>query len=64
MSATAVQFSDLELGDDIYVLPNGGAPHGLRGRVTGLGPNKELTLNGIINLGTDDSCSFIVLDES
>jgi len=52
------------LGDDIYVLPNGGAPHGLRGRVTGLGPNKELTLNGIINLGTDDSCSFIVLDES
>jgi len=64
MSATCVPFEDLELGDDIYVLPNGGATHAVRGRVTGLGPNKELTLNGIINLGTDDSCSFIVLDES
>jgi len=63
VSGTCVQFSDLRLKDDIYVVPGGGAPS-VRGRVTGLGPNRELTLNGIINFGTDDSFSFIVLEES
>ena len=63
MSATVVTFHDLRLKDDVYVVPGGGRPS-VRGRVTGLGPNKELTLNATLNFGTDDSYSFIVLEES
>jgi len=63
MSATAVPFEDLRLKDDIWVLHAGGAPWA-SGIVTGLGPNRELTLNASLKFGTDDSCSFIVLDES
>jgi hypothetical protein len=63
VSATVVQFRDLRLKDDVYVVPGGGRPSA-RGRITGLGPNRELTLNATLNIGTDDSYSFIVLDES
>jgi hypothetical protein len=63
VSATAVQFRDLRLKDDIWVLHAGGYPWA-SGRVTGLGPDRELTLNGVINFGTDDTFSFIVLDEN
>ena len=62
MSATAVQFSDLQLQDDVYVVPGRGRPS-VRGRVTGLGPNRELTLNATLNFGADDSYYFIVLEE-
>ena len=62
MSATAVQFGDLQLQDDVYVIPGRGRTP-VRGIVTGLGPNKELTLNATLNFGTDDGYSFIVLEE-
>lgn len=62
MSATCVQFQDLRLKDDVYVVP-GGRGQPVRGRVTGLGPNRELTLNATLNFGTDDGYSFIVLEE-
>ena len=62
MSATCVPFEDLRLKDDIWVLHAGGAPWA-SGRVTGLGPDRELTLNATLKIGTDDSFSFIVLSE-
>ena len=63
MTATCVKFCDLRLKDDVLVIPGVGKPS-VRGRVTGLGPNRELTLNAALNFGTDDTFSFIVLDES
>ena len=63
MTATAVPFEDLCLQDDVLVIPGAGKPS-VRGRVTGLGPNRELTLNATLNFGTDDTYSFVVLDES
>ena len=60
MSATVVPFEDLQLKDDVYVIPGGASPF-VRGLVTGLGPDKELTLNSVINFGTDAGFTFIVL---
>jgi len=60
MSATCVPFSDLQLKDDVCVIHAGANPF-VRGLVTGLGPDKELTLNSVINFGTDAGFTFIVL---
>ena len=63
MSASIVNFRDLRLKDEIYIV-SGDPTKTLTGRVTGIGPGRNLILDGDRQIaGIAPSVSFIVVNE-